>query len=128
MPDENFRPTHGLPPDSRPTNVPPPWWSLLNREDLPTGQADAEYSTANRWSREQGPRGELLGRRRARAPRGWRMLLVNVTVLVSAVLLVVVGVAVTAPRGVAAVLLVTGMLALLAVLGVNIALRISRRW
>lgn len=129
MPDDNFRSTHGLPPDSRPTNVPPKWWSQLDREDLPEGQADINQRAANRWNREDAFGRELRGRRHPRWLSGWRRTLVaNLTVLLVATILLIVSVAYTSPPGLAAVLLVCGVLALLALLGVNIARRVGRRW
>lgn len=127
MPDENLRPTHGLPPDSR-TNVPPDWWSLLARNDLPQGQADLEAVAGRRWARKR-PRGHATPRRFAVTGSQARMLIADLALLALVVALIVVGFGYAAPTGLTAVLLGCGVLALVTLLGIQIArLTGRRRW
>ena len=130
MPDDNYRSTHGLPPDSRPTNVPPDWWSLLERDDLPEGQADLNRGASEGWGREEIPGRTVWGRGHYwRARPHWRVLIANISLMLLASLLLVVGIGYTNPKGVAAVLLGCAVLALLVVMGVQVARRIGRhRW
>ncbi len=124
MPDDNFRPTHGLPPESRPTNTPPAWWALLDRVDLPDSIEEMQSSAGNRW-RQEAARGRT---RRPRTGRRWHTIVVNLAVLLAAALLIVLGLGVAAPGATAATLLVCGMVALLGLIGVGIARRIGRNW
>ncbi len=127
MPDENFRPTHGLPPDSR-TNVPPDWWSLLVRDDLPQGQADLGAVAGRRWARRR-PRGHARPRRFAVAGPRARMLIADLALLAVVVALIVVGFGYATPHGLTAVLLGCVVLALLVLLGIQVArLTGRRRW
>ncbi|HYA00545.1 MAG TPA: hypothetical protein VEK76_09370 [Candidatus Binatia bacterium] len=128
MPDEDFRPTHEIPHESRPTNLPPAWWAALARDDLPEGPVDPAAVTANRWTRgdERGRTDPGRGRP-GRRPR-WQAWLFNLALVALAALLLAFGVGLTTPRAIAAVLLVLGVLALLALAGIHIARRVSRRW
>jgi VIT1/CCC1 family predicted Fe2+/Mn2+ transporter len=116
MPDDDLRPTHGPPPDSRPTNTPPAWWPQLERQDLPAGGAPRGRRRVHRGGPDQPRR------------RRWSAILVNLTALAVAALLVVVAVVLTAPRATTAVLLACVALGLLALLGVQIARRVGRHW
>lgn len=127
MPPEDYRPTHGLPPDSRPTNVPPDWWDLLDRKDLPKGGGQADRGPRRRRSREEDI---IHGLRAARPPRialRWRLWVTNVALLAIAVLLLAVGLGTAAPKGIAVILLLLGSLALLALVGVQVARGTHRR-
>ena len=128
MPDDNFRPTHGPPPDSRPTNVPPRWWSLLESDDLPGDLGDAEPGRANRRAHNDLPLRSLHGRGWPHAPGGWRAWAINLALMAVAAALLVVGLGYTTPRGVTAILLLFGVLTLLAVVGVQIVRRTNRRY
>jgi hypothetical protein len=123
MPDDNFRPTHGLPPDSRPTNTPPAWWALLDRVDLPDSREETLSGSGNRWRSQPSQAGSgRAGRRR------WHIVAINLAVVLAAGLLIVLGLSVAAPGATAATLLVCGMVALLSLVGVGVARRIGRRW
>jgi hypothetical protein len=122
MPDDNFRPTHGLPPESRSANTPPAWWALLDRVDLPDSTADAPKTGGNRWRSEV-----ARGRARLGAGRRWQTIVINLAVLLAAALLIVLGLSVTA-GATAATLLVCGMVTFLGLIGVGVARRIARRW
>jgi len=127
MPDDNYRPTHGLSPDSRPTNVPPEWWSLLERDDLPEGQSDLSHTTAG-WSGEEAPSRPPWGHRHYwRARPQWRVLMVNISLMLMASALLVVGIGYTSPSGAGAILLGCAILALLVAMGVQVARRMGRR-
>lgn len=128
MPDDNFRSSHGPPPESRPTNVPPRWWSLLESDELPDDLGDADPGRADRWTRHDIPLRSLPGRGWPHAPRGWRAWVINVTLMAIAAVLLVLGLGYTTPRGVAAILLLFGVLTLLAVVGVQIVRRTNRRY
>lgn len=123
MPDDNFRPTHGLPPESRPANTPPAWWALLDRVDLPDSSEETRAAGANRWRQDA-----VRGRAQRGAGRRWPAIIVNLAVVLAAALLIGLGLGVAAPGATAATLLVCGVVALLGLLGVGIGRRIGRRW
>jgi hypothetical protein len=124
MPDDNFRPTHGLPPEPRPTNTPPAWWSQLERVDLPDSSAETSSSGGNRW-RPDTARGR---RTRPGAKRGWQAVAINLAVFLAAVVLIGLGMSIAGSGATGATLIICGMVALLAAIGVAVARRIGRRW
>ena len=126
MPDDNFRPTHGLPPDSRPTNVPPEWWSQLDRDDLPKGGREAMHRHDRGDPDEQIIRA-LRGRRTAERAPSLRRWMTNVALVIIAALLLTIGIDNTTPTGIAAALLVISILALGATAGVQVVRRVRRR-
>ena len=128
MPDDNFRPTHGVPPDSRPTNVPPEWWSLLDRDDLPRGMGDLGPSGGARWMRT--PRLHLPRWQRLHGGglRLWRPLVVGVLLLAMAAMLLAIGIAYQSPEGIPAIVLGCGVVALTALLGIRLVRSLGRRW
>jgi hypothetical protein len=127
MPDDDYRPTHGLPPDSRPTNVPPDWWDLLDRNDLPKGGGERDRGPRHRGSRDEDIIRAPRVRRASRPAPGWRLWMTNVALLVVAVLLLTVGLASATPQGIAAILLTSGILVLLALVSIQLARRMRRR-
>jgi len=124
MPDDDYRPTHGLPPDSRSTNVPPDWWSQLGRDDLPTGGRDPGDGRGHRHSRED-TAPAVHGRRPARPAPSWRRWLINLALLGIAALLLITGLD-TPSGGTGTLLIVLGILTLLAAVGAQ-AMRTRRR-
>jgi len=126
MPDDNFRPTHGFPPDSRPTNVPPEWWNHLDRDDLPKGGREAMHRHDRGDSGDETVRALRGSRAVGRAP-GLRRWLTNVALVVIAALLLTIGIDNTAPTGIAAVLIGIAILALGAAAGVQVVRRLRRR-
>ena len=127
MPDDDYRPTHGLPPDSRSTNVPPEWWDLLDRNDLPKGGGESDRGSRRRRSREEDIIHGLQGGSAPRSPLRWRLWVTNVALVVIAVLLLVLGLGSTTPNGLAGVLLLMGIAALLALVGIQVARSTHRR-
>jgi hypothetical protein len=127
MPDDDYRPTHGLPPDSRSTNVPPEWWDLLDRNDLPKGGGESDRGSRRRRSREEDIIHGLQGGSAPRSPLRWRLWVTNVALVAIAVLLLVLGLGSTTPNGLAGVLLLMGIAALLALVGIQVARTTHRR-
>jgi hypothetical protein len=127
MPDDDYRPTHGLPPDSRSTNVPPEWWDLLDRNDLPKGGGEPDRGARRRRSREEDIIHGLQGGRTPRSPLRWRLWRTNVALIAIAVLLLAVGLGTSTPKGLAAILLLIGIAVLLALVGMQVARRTHRR-
>ena len=127
MPDDDYRPTHGLPPDSRSTNVPPEWWDLLDRNDLPKGGGESDRGSRRRRSREEDIIHGLQGGSAPRSPLRWRLWVTNVALGAIAVLLLVLGLGSTTPNGLAGVLLLMGIAALLALVGIQVARTTHRR-
>jgi len=127
MPDDDYRPTHGLPPDSRSTNVPPEWWDLLDRNDLPKGGGESDRGSRRRRSREEDIIHGLQGGSTTGARLRWRLWVTNVALVVIAALLLAVGLGNTAPNGLGAVLLLMGIAALLALVGIQVARSTHRR-
>ena len=127
MPDQNYRPTHGLPPDSRPANVPPEWWALLNRNDLPKGGGDPDDIRAHRGSRDDDIIHALRGQRSARPRAGWPRSATTAALLVIAALLLIIGVGPASSNGGAVVLIVVGLLILMAALALQVARVTLRR-
>ena len=127
MPDDDYRPTHGLPPDSRSTNVPPEWWDLLDRNDLPKGGGESDRGSRRRRSREEDIIHGLQGGSTPRSPLRWRLWVTNVALVAIAVLLLVLGLGSTTPNGLAGVLLLMGIAALLALVGIQVARSTHRR-
>jgi hypothetical protein len=127
MPDDDYRPTHELPADSRPTNVPPEWWDLLDRNDLPRGGRDTDRGPRRRRSRDEDIIHGLQGERAPRPPLRWRSWATNVALIAVAVLLLTAGLSTSAPKGIAAILLLAGVVALLALAGIQVARRTRRR-
>jgi hypothetical protein len=127
MPDDDYRPTHGLPPDSRSTNVPPEWWDLLDRNDLPKGGGESDRGSRRRRSREEDIIHGLQGGSAPRSPLRWRLWVTNVALVAIAVLLLVLGLGSTTPNGLAGVLLLMGIAALLALVGIQVARSTHRR-
>ena len=124
MPDDDYRPTHGLPPDSRSTNVPPEWWSELGRDDLPPGGGVPGDGRAHRRGRDE--TAHAAGTRRpARTASSWRRWFLNLALIAIAVVLLITGLDAT-PSGAAVILIVLGILILLAAVGVQ-AVRARRR-
>jgi hypothetical protein len=127
MPDDDYRPTHELPPDSRPTNVPPEWWDLLDRNDLPKGDGEPARGPRRRRNREEEMIHGLPGGSAPRSALRWRSWVTNVALIAVAVLLLAVGLGTTPSTGAGAILLLLGILALLALVGVQVARRTHRR-
>jgi hypothetical protein len=127
MPDDDYRPTHGLPPDSRSTNVPPEWWDLLDRNDLPKGGGESDRGSRRRRSRDEDIIHGLQGGSAPRSPLRWRLWVTNVALVAIAVLLLVLGLGSTTPNGLAGVLLLMGIAALLALVGIQVARSTHRR-
>ena len=127
MPDDDYRPTHGLPPDSRSTNVPPEWWDLLDRNDLPKGGGESDRGSRRRRSREEDIIHGLQGGSAPRSPLRWRLWVTNVALVAIAVLLLVLGLGSTTPNGLAGVLLLMGSAALRALVGIQVARSTHRR-
>ena len=127
MPEDDYRPTHGLPPDSRSTNVPPEWWDLLDRNDLPKGGGESDRGSRRRRSREEDIIHGLQGGSAPRSPLRWRLWVTNVALVAIAVLLLVLGLGSTTPNGLAGVLLLMGIAALLALVGIQVARSTHRR-
>jgi hypothetical protein len=127
MPDDDYRPTHELPPDSRPTNVPPEWWDLLDRNDLPKGDGEPARGPRRRRSREEDMIHGLQGGSAPRSALRWRSWVTNVALIAVAALLLAVGLDTTPSTGTGAILLLLGILALLALVGVQVARRTHRR-
>jgi hypothetical protein len=127
MPDDNYRPTHGLPPDSRPTNVPPEWWSLLDRNDLPKGGGELDDGRSHRRGRDEDIIHALRGRHAPhRAPRRYAWV-TNLALLAIAALLLVAGLGNTTPKGIALILIVVGVLTLLTAVVIQVARAALRR-
>ena len=127
MPDDDYRPTHGLPPDSRSTNVPPEWWDLLDRNDLPKGGGESDRGSRRRRSRDEDIIHGLQGGSTTGARLRWRLWVTNVALVAIAVLLLVLGLGSTTPNGLAGVLLLMGIAALLALVGIQVARSTHRR-
>jgi len=117
MPDDDYRPTHGLPPDSRSTNVPPDWWSQLDRNDLPPDGRDPGDGRGHRRGRDDAAHA-LRGRRPARPGLSWQRWLINLALIAIAALLLIAGLDAT-PSGAAPILIVLGILILLAAVAVQ---------
>jgi len=126
MPDDDYRPTHELPADSRPTNVPPEWWDLLDRNDLPQGGRESDRGPRRRRSREEDIIHGLQGGGAPRSALRWRSWVTNLALITVAVLLLTVGLS-TAAKGSGAILLLSGIVALLALVGIQVARRTHRR-
>jgi len=126
MPDDDYRPTHELPADSRPTNVPPEWWDLLDRNDLPKGGGESDRGSRRRRSREEDIIHGLQGGGAPRSALRWRSWVTNLALITVAVLLLTVGLS-TAAKGSGAILLLSGIVALLALVGIQVARRTHRR-
>ncbi|MGA3184872.1 MAG: hypothetical protein ABSE52_09780 [Candidatus Dormibacteria bacterium] len=126
MPDDDYRPTHELPADSRPTNVPPEWWDLLDRNDLPRGGRESDRGPRRRRSREEDIIHGLQGGGAPRSALRWRSWVTNLALITVAVLLLTVGLS-TAAKGSGAILLLSGIVALLALVGIQVARRTHRR-
>jgi len=126
MPDDDYRPTHELPADSRPTNVPPEWWDLLDRNDLPQGGRESDRGPRRRRSREEDIIRGLQGGGAPRSALRWRSWVTNLALITVAVLLLTVGLS-TAAKGSGAILLLSGIVALLALVGIQVARRTHRR-
>jgi uncharacterized membrane protein YtjA (UPF0391 family) len=118
MPDDDYRPTHGLPPDSRSTNVPPAWWSQLNRDDLPPGGGDPDDGRGHRRGRDEVAHAPD-GRRPDRAAASWQRWLVNLALIAIAALLLIAGASETT-SGAAAILIVLGIVTLLVAAAVQV--------
>ena len=127
MPEDDYRPTHELPADSRPTNEPPEWWDLLDRNDLPKGGGESDRGSRRRRSREEDIIHGLQGGSTTGARLRWRLWVTNVALVVIAALLLAVGLGNTAPNGLGAVLLLMGIAALLALVGIQVARSTHRR-
>jgi hypothetical protein len=124
MPDDNYRPTHGHPPESRPTNVPPEWWSQLERTDLPAGGGELDEGRRHRRRRDADVLRALNG-----PPPGlrWQRWGTNVGLIVIAVLLLTAGLGGPATTGMATVLIVLGILTLAVAVGVQLVTGAHRR-
>jgi uncharacterized membrane protein YtjA (UPF0391 family) len=118
MPDDKYHPTHGLPPDSRPTNVPPEWWSQLDRKDLPEGGGEPG-DRRPRWRRRTHDFPDALPA--TRPGLRWHHWAANIALIVIAVLLLTAGLGGTAPNGIAPVLFLLGILTLVALVAVQVA-------
>lgn len=118
MPDDDYRPTHGLPPDSRSTNVPPAWWSQLNRDDLPAGGGDPVEGRGHRRGRDETAHA-VHDRGPARPAASWRRWLVNLALIAIAALLMIAGASETT-SGAAAMLIVLGIVTLVAAAAVQV--------
>ena len=127
MPPDDYRPTHGLPPDSRPTNVPPDWWDLLDRNDLPKGGGQADRGPRRRRSRDEDIIPAQRGARPPRMALRWRLWVTNVALLAIALLMLTLGLGTATPKAIAAILLLVGILALLALVGIQVASSTHRR-
>ena len=127
MPDDDYRPTHGLSPDSRSTNVPPEWWDLLDRNDLPKGGGESDRGSRRRRSREEDIIHGLQGGSAPRSPLRWRLWVTNVALVAIAALLLAVGLGSTTPNGLGPILLLMGIAALLALMGIQVARTTHRR-
>lgn len=123
MPDNNYLPTHGHPPDSRPANVPPEWWSQLERTDLPEGGAEAGGRRGRRRRRDA----ETLTVPGGGTPLRWQRWVTNVALIVIAVLLLTAGLGGPATEGVAPYLVVLGILTLVVAVIVQVTVRAHRR-
>jgi hypothetical protein len=115
MPDDDYRPSHGPSPDSRPTNVPPEWWSQLDRGDLPTGGGVPDRGHARVAEGEAEIIRALRGRRGAGPGAGWHRWITSLALTAIAVLLIVLWLGDATLKGIAAVLLLVGIVTLLAV-------------
>jgi hypothetical protein len=118
MPDDKYHPTHGLPPESRPTNVPPEWWSQLERRDLPEGGGEpgARHPRFSRKRDHEVPR--------VPSPRPafqWQRWVSTLALIVIAALLLTAGLGGTAPEGIAPVLFLLGILTLVAVVVIQVS-------
>lgn len=113
MPDDDYRPTHGLPPDSRSTNVPPDWWAQLDRDDLPPGGGDQGEGRGHRRADHA-----LRGHRLTRPGPSWQRWLLNLALIALAAVLLIAGTDAT-PSGAAPILIVLGILTLLAAVAVQ---------
>jgi uncharacterized membrane protein YtjA (UPF0391 family) len=117
MPDDDYRPTHGLPPDSRSTNVPPDWWPLLDRNDLPPGGGEPGGGRGHGRGRADAAHA-LRGRRPAGPRLTWQRWLLNVALIALAALLLIGGLDAT-PSWAAPILIVLGIVTLVAAVGVQ---------
>ena len=78
--------------------------------------------------RRDSPARSLRGRTWLHAPVGWRAWVINLTLMAVAAVMLVLGLGYTTPRGIAAILLLFGVLSLLAVVGVEIVRRTHRHY
>jgi hypothetical protein len=127
MPDDDYRPTHGLPPDSRSTNVPPEWWDLLDRNDLPKGGGESDGGSRRRRSREEDIIHGFQSGSAPRSPLRWRLWVTNVALVAIAVLLLALGLGGITPNGLAGALLLMGIAVLLMLVGIQVAHSARRR-
>ncbi len=127
MPDDDYRPTHGLPPGSRPTNVPPDWWDLLDRNDLPKGGGEPGRGPRRRRGRDEdiihGPDQGRVPRRSLR----WRLWVTTLALIAIGMILLTLGLGTTTPKAIAAILLLLGIVVLLALVSLQVVRNTRRR-
>jgi hypothetical protein len=107
--------------------VPPEWWSLLDRNDLPEGSGDPDDSHPHRRSRDEDVTRALRGHHAARPEPRWHQWVTNSALIAIAALLLTVGLGTTTPKGISVILLLVGILTLLVIAGIQVADGIHRR-